>query len=89
MDTVNRLKKLRIEKGISQEKCAQDTGISISSIKRYEKDGIIGNTYNLKCLAEYFCVDMDYIYNPYQYNIRNEESSYGVERNRNKPGNGA
>lgn len=63
MEYVNRLKKLRLERGISQEKCAHDTGISLSSIKRYEKDGIIGNTYNLKRLAEYFCVEMDYIYN--------------------------
>jgi len=77
VNTINRLKKLRLEKGISQEKCAQDTGISISSIKRYEKEGIIGNTYNLKQLAEYFCVDMDYIYNPNGINMGNEENNNG------------
>lgn len=64
MDNISRLKQLRIKKGISQEKCSQETGISISSIKRYEKDGIVGNAYNLKRLAEYFNVDMDFIYNP-------------------------
>lgn len=62
MDKINRLKKLRLDKGISQEKCAEETGISLSSIKRYEKDGVIGNAYNLKRLSEYFCVEMDYIY---------------------------
>ena len=67
MDKINRIKQLRPDKGISQEKCAKDTGISISSIKRYEKEGIIGNTYNLKRLAEYYSVDMDYIYNPNEF----------------------
>lgn len=73
MDKINRLKKLRLERGISQEKCVKDTGISISSIKRYEKEGIIGNTYNLKRLSEYYCVDMDYIYNPNELLLRNED----------------
>lgn len=68
MNNINRLKKLRQEKGISQEKCAMETGISLSSIKRYERDGIIGNAYNLKRLAEYYRVDMDYIYNPNEFN---------------------
>ena len=64
MDNISRLKKLRLDKGISQEKCAQETGISLSSIKRYERDGIVGNAYNLKQLADYYCVEMDYIYKP-------------------------
>lgn len=83
MNKINRLKKLRLEKGISQEKCALDTGISISSIKRYEKEGIIGNAYNLKLLAEYFNVEMDYIYKPNDC-IGNEEKIYGTKRNDNK-----
>lgn len=78
MDKINKLKKLRVERGISQEKCAHDTGISISSIKRYEKKGIIGNSYNLKRLAEYYSVDMDYIYNPDEQNIRNEDNKDGI-----------
>lgn len=68
MENISRLKKLRLDKGISQEKCAQDTGISLSSIKRYERDGIVGNAYNLKQLAEYYYVEMDYIYNPDELN---------------------
>lgn len=73
MDKINRLKKLRLERGISQEKCAEETGISLSSIKRYEKDGIVGNAYNLKRLSEYFCVEMDYIYTQKDQIQRKEE----------------
>lgn len=64
MKSISRLKKLRLDKGISQEKCAQETGISLSSIKRYERDDIVGNAYNLRQLADYYCVEMDYIYRP-------------------------
>jgi transcriptional regulator with XRE-family HTH domain len=86
VDKVNRLKKLRQDRGISQEKCARETGISISSIKRYEKDGIVGNTYNLKRLSEYFCVEMDYIYNPNDQDKGSEENNgYGIAGNRNNP----
>jgi len=84
VDKINRLKKLRLEKGVSQDKCAQETGISISSIKRYEKEGVIGNAYNLKLLAEYFNADMDYIYNPNEHPIRNEENTNGIKRNDNR-----
>lgn len=80
MKKINQLKKLRLSKGISQEKCSQDTGISISSIKRYEKDGIIGNSYNLKILAEYYSVDMDYIYK--SNNTNSEENNDGITGNR-------
>jgi len=83
VDKINRLKKLRLEREISQEKCAFDTGISISSIKRYERDGIVGNAYNLKILAEYFCVEMDYIYRSNEYSIRKEEKNDGITGNRN------
>lgn len=55
----NILKELRYKKGISQEQCAHETGISLSSIKRYEQTGIIGNTYNLKILADYFDVELE------------------------------
>lgn len=87
MDYINRLKKLRLEKGISQEKCSHDTGISISSIKRYERHGIVGNSYNLKLLAEYFCVEMDYIYES-NNSTRKEGSKDGITGTRNNPRNG-
>jgi transcriptional regulator with XRE-family HTH domain len=55
----NILKELRYKKGKSQEQCSRETGISLSSIKRYEQTGIIGNTYNLKVLADYFDVELE------------------------------
>lgn len=80
MKNENRLKRLRLDRGISQDKCAQETGISLSSIKRYEKSGIIGNAFNLKRLAEYYNVEMDYIYTPEDYD-RNEDRHNGAENN--------
>lgn len=63
MKNENILKELRYKKGISQEQCAQETGISLSSIKRYEQTGIIGNTFNLKILADYFDVGLEVLCN--------------------------
>lgn len=59
MKNNNILKELRHKKGKSQEQCSRETGISLSSIKRYEQTGIIGNTYNLKVLADYFGVELE------------------------------
>lgn len=68
----NILKELRYKKGISQEKCARETGISISSIKRYEQTGTIGNTYNLKLLANYYNVNLDLLCNKREENFKNK-----------------
>ena len=54
----NQIKELRQSHGISQQKCADDLGISIRTLQRYEK----GETENLSHfikLAEYFQVDLD------------------------------
>lgn len=59
----NILKELRYKKGKSQEQCSRETGISLSSIKRYEQTGIIGNTYNLKILADYYGVELGLLCN--------------------------
>lgn len=59
----NILKELRYKKGKSQEQCSRETGISLSSIKRYEQSGIIGNTYNLRILADYFDVELELLCN--------------------------
>lgn len=63
MKNDNILKELRYKKGKSQEQCARETGISLSSIKRYERTGIIGNTYNLKVLADYYEVKLEILCN--------------------------
>ena len=54
----NGIKRIREERGISQQKCADDLGISIRTLQRYEK----GETENLSYfirLARYFCVDLE------------------------------
>lgn len=54
----NRISELRKEKGISQQKCADDLGISLRTLQRYEK----GETENLSCfikMATYFGVELE------------------------------
>lgn len=58
----NGIKRIREERGISQQKCADDLGISIRTLQRYEK----GETENLSCfirLSEYFNVDLEELLN--------------------------
>lgn len=59
MDDINCLVKLRKEKGVSRQKCCQDTGISLSSLKRYEHGKPIGDIYILQKLASYYNVDLE------------------------------
>ncbi|WP_035786892.1 helix-turn-helix domain-containing protein [Butyrivibrio sp. XPD2002] len=54
----NQIKELRQSRGISQQKCADDLGISMRTLQRYEK----GETENLSFfikLANYFNVDLE------------------------------
>ncbi len=54
----NRIKELRRDRKISQQKCADDLGISIRSLQRYEKGETENLSYFIK-LAEYFNVELD------------------------------
>lgn len=56
----NRLKELRERKGISQQLCADEVGISVRTLQRYEhgKPGCI--EYLIK-LAKYYSVSLDYL----------------------------
>ena len=54
----NILRELREMRGISQQKCAEDTGISLRTWQRYERDGF-GCLEYLKRIAEYFGVTID------------------------------
>ena len=54
----NNIRKLRIEMGISQQKCADDIGISIRTLQRYEQ-GYLGGIEYLKKIADYFNVSLD------------------------------
>ena len=56
-----RLKKLRVERGISQIKLAMDLNVNQNSISRYES-GLREPDYNtLIRIADYFNVSIDYL----------------------------
>ena len=54
----NKIRELRIKKGISQQQCADDIGISRRTLQRYEK-GSLGGIEYLKKIADYFHVSLD------------------------------
>ena len=56
-----RLKEVRIEKGVSQEKAAKDLGLSKSAISNYET-GLRQPTYDILIkLCKYYNVSADYL----------------------------
>ena len=54
----NIIRDLRIKMGLSQQKCADEIGISKRTLQRYEK-GMLGNIEYLKKIALYFDVSLD------------------------------
>lgn len=54
----NSIKRLRNERGISQQKCADEIGISLRTFQRYENGETIGVGFYKK-LAAYFGVSLD------------------------------
>lgn len=60
----NRLCELRKERGISQERLAQETGLKIDTYRAIEQEKTNGRIDTLVVLADYFNVSLDYlIYN--------------------------
>ena len=57
----SRLKTLREEKGLSQNKLAKETGISQVAISRWERGLQIPNIDTLIVFAKYFKVSCDYL----------------------------
>ncbi|MDE6504395.1 MAG: helix-turn-helix domain-containing protein [Clostridia bacterium] len=56
-----RLKELRIEKGLSLVQLAKETGISKSAISFWENGDRIPTALNIITLAKYFEVSADYL----------------------------
>ncbi|MGN0619103.1 MAG: helix-turn-helix domain-containing protein [Ruminiclostridium sp.] len=56
------LKKLRKERGITQQELAQYTGLSFASIGSYEKGLRQPNAKAMRALENYFCVSAEYLY---------------------------
>ena len=59
MEDVNIFIRLRKNKGVSRKKCCEETGISLSSLKRYEHGKPIGDIYILQKLASYYQVGIE------------------------------
>ena len=55
-----RLKELRIEKGLTQKDLAKQIGVSDVAISRWESELRIPNIENLVVLAQFFNVTTDY-----------------------------
>ena len=60
-DTVNNLKKLRQEKGITQISLQMKTGIEQALLSKYENGERVPPTETLMLLADFYDVSMDYI----------------------------
>lgn len=56
-----RLKMLRAETGMSQEKAARALNIALRNYQRLEADGNTPNFANLVQIADFFGVSMDYL----------------------------
>lgn len=56
-----RLKELRLEKGITQDKLAEETGLSQAALARWENGLRSPAAYALVILAKYFGVTTDYL----------------------------
>ena len=61
---MNHLKKLRLEKGLTQLSLQMQTGIEQSLISKYESGERVPPTETLMLLADFFHPSMDYIMEP-------------------------
>ncbi|MVB11166.1 helix-turn-helix protein [Caprobacter fermentans] len=58
----DRLKSLRVERGLSQGQLAKEVGVSKNLICGYESGRHDPTSFNLCCLADALHVSMDYLY---------------------------
>ena len=59
----NNIRAIREERGISQQQCADDLGISVRTLQRYEK-GETGKLEYCMKIAEYFNVSLNSLVPP-------------------------
>ena len=57
----NRLRELRIEKGLSQRELAAKTNIQQANISRWEAGLVVPNVMDVWLLADFFDVSVDYL----------------------------
>lgn len=58
---MNRLRQLRKQKGLTIKKVAEDTGISIANLSRYESENTEPRRETWLKLADYYCVPVAYL----------------------------
>ena len=63
----NKIKELRLEKGLSQRELATKTGIKQANISRWEAGIVIPNVLDVWVLAEFFDCSIDYIVGKEQF----------------------
>ena len=56
-----RIKELRVERGITQAQLARDTGLTISAISKWEQGSRVPSAMVIITLAKYFGVSSDYL----------------------------
>lgn len=61
MDFKNRLKQLRLERGLTQKDLATIIGVGRTTVSEYEAGHIVPNQERLIHLAKYFGVSIDYL----------------------------
>ena len=61
MQLGNTIKRLRTQKGITQERFAQDVGVSVQTVSRWENDVNVPDLSMLPILASYFKVTTDFL----------------------------
>lgn len=73
-----RIKQLRADKGLTQEQLAKELHTSKSRIGMYEIDEREPNKQMMEAIADYFNVDMDYLYGrtdvPNEYQLNNQQA---------------
>ena len=61
MSVGSRIKKLRVDKRISQEKLASSLNVSRQIVSKWENDNSMPDSYNIQLLCDYFGTSSDYL----------------------------
>ena len=83
-DTGNKLKELREEHGLSQEKFANEIGVSRQIVSRWEKGKVIPNVSSVKKICDYYGISSSLLLNTNIPVGEDEEQSQPVAKKKNK-----
>lgn len=61
INMIKNLKELRNKKGVSQQKLADDIGVSQQSVNKYENHNVEPDINTLMSIADYFSTSVDYL----------------------------